>query len=101
MPRVEVELRTGAQTEGRGTFPMPGVVTVVERSGRETQRIVEYVKGHPKNPMSYDEVAKKFLDCARFGRPEWTRAEGLVEIVKNLEGIEDTGKLVSLCAAGM
>ena len=101
MPRVEVELRTGAQTEGRGTFPMPGVVTVVERSGRETQRIVEYVKGHPKNPMSYDEVAKKFLDCAHFGRPEWTRAEDLVEIVKNLEGIEDTGKLVSLCAAGM
>lgn len=101
MPHVEVELRTGSQTDGRGTFPMPGVVTVVERSGRETRRIVEYVKGHPKNAMSYDEVAGKFLDCARFGRPEWTRAEELVEAVRNLEEVDDTGKFVSLCAASI
>ena len=101
MPRVEVELRTGSQADGRGTFPMPGVVTVVERNGREIQRTVEYVKGHPKNPMSYEEVARKFLDCTRFGRPQWTGAEGLVEVVATLENVEDAGKLVSLCAAGM
>jgi 2-methylcitrate dehydratase PrpD len=98
MPQVEVELQTGAQTDGRGTFPMPGIVTVVERSGRETRRTAEYVKGHPKNAMSYDDVARKFLECARFGRPEWTRAEELVELVRTLEDADDTGKLVSLCA---
>jgi len=99
MPRIEVDLQTGSQNDGRGTFPMPGIVTVIERNGRATQRTVEYVKGHPKNPMSYDDVAGKFLDCARFGRPDWTRAEEVVEAVRNLERIDDAGRLVRLCAA--
>ena len=99
MPRIEVDIQTGSQNDGRGTFPMPGIVTVIERNGRATQRTVEYVKGHPKNPMSYDDVAGKFLDCARFGRPDWTRAEEVVEAVRNLERIDDAGRLVRLCAA--
>lgn len=100
-PHIEVELQTSSQADGRGTFPMPGVVTVVERNGRETRRVVEYVKGHPKNAMSYDEVARNFLECARFGRPEWTRAEELVEVVRTLEEVDDTGKFVSLWAASI
>lgn len=100
LPLVEVEYPSGAQTEGRGTFPMPGIVTVVERSGRETRRVVEFVKGHPKNPMSYDELAGKFLACARFGRPQWGGAQELVEAVRSLENLADAGELVSLCAAG-
>jgi 2-methylcitrate dehydratase PrpD len=94
MPRIEIDLQTGAQTDGRGTFPMPGIVTVIERSGRETQRTVEYVKGHPKNPMSYDEVAAKFLACARFGRPGWKGAGQVVEQVRALEEMGDCGALV-------
>jgi 2-methylcitrate dehydratase PrpD len=101
MPQIEVELRTDSQADGRGTFPMPGIVTVVEHNGRETRRTVEYVRGHPKNAMSYDDVAAKFLECARFGRPQWTGAEELVEVVRTLENVDDAGKLVSLCAAGM
>jgi len=99
MQRIDIDLQTGAQTDGRGTFPMPGIVTVIDRNGRETQRTVEYVKGHPKNPMSYDEVAKKFLACARFGRPGWKGAEQVIESVKAIEEIDDCGKLVKLCAA--
>lgn len=98
MPRIEIDLQTGAQTDGRGTFPMPGIVTVVERGGRETQRTVEYVKGHPKHPMSYDEVAEKFLACARFGRPGWRGAEQVIESVRAIEELDDCGKLVRLCA---
>lgn len=99
MPRIEIDLQTGAQTDGRGTFPMPGIVTIVEPSGRETRRTVEYVKGHPKNPMTYDEVAQKFLACARFGRPGWKGAEQVIESVRALEDIGDSGGLVRLCAA--
>lgn len=99
MSRIEVDLRTGSQKDERGTFPMPGIVTVIERNGRATQRTVDYVKGHPKNPMSYDDVAGKFLDCARFGRPDWARAEEVVETVRDLERIEDVARIVRLCAA--
>ena len=99
MARIEVDLRIGSQNDERGTFPMPGIVTVIERNGRATQRTVDYVKGHPKNPMSYEDVAGKFLDCARFGRPDWARAEEVVETVRDLERIEDAGRIVRLCAA--
>jgi 2-methylcitrate dehydratase PrpD len=98
MARIEIDLQTGAQTDGRGTFPMPGIVTVIGRDGRETQRTVEYVKGHPKNPMNYDDVAEKFLACARFGRPGWKDAEQLVERVSAIEKMDDCGELVRLCA---
>ena len=93
-----MNLQAGAQTDGRGTFPMPGIVTVVDRSGRETQRTVEYVKGHPKNPMDYDDVAEKFLACARFGRPGWKDAEQVVERVRAIEKMDDCGTLMRMCA---
>lgn len=98
MPRIEIDLQTGAQTDGRGTFPMPGIVTVIERGGRETQRTVDFVKGHPKNPMDYDDVAEKFLTCARFGRPDWKDAEQVVERVRAIEKMDDCGELLRLCA---
>ncbi len=95
--KVEVEARTESQTEGRGKFPMPGIVTVVERSGRETKRVVEYVKGHPNNPMSFDELAAKFLDCTRHGRPGWSGGEALIERIRSLEALDDAGAIVRQC----
>lgn len=99
LPRVEAELDLSAQGEGRGTFPMPGIVTVRDRRGRSVEKTVVYVKGHPKNPMRYDDVAAKFRLCARLGRPGWKGAEEVIEAVRSLERLDDTSMLAALCAA--
>jgi len=99
LPRVEAELDLSAQGEGRGSFPMPGIVTIRDRAGRSVQKTVVYVKGHPKNAMTYDDVAAKFRECARLGRPGWRGAAAVIEAVRHLERLDDTAVLASLCAA--
>ena len=58
-----------------------------------------YVKGHPKNPMTYDAVAAKFRICDALGRPGWTGAEEVIEAIRSIESLQDTGTLARLCAA--
>lgn len=99
LPRVQAELDLSAQGEGRGTFPMPGIVTIDDRRGRSASKTVTYVKGHPRNPMTYDDVAAKFRVCAQLGRPGWTGADEVIEAVRNLERLGDTARLAQLCAA--
>jgi len=97
--RVEATLDMSAQGEGRGTFPMPGIISITAKDGRRADRTVVYVKGHPKNPMSYDEVAAKFRLCAELGRPGWKGADELIEAVRRIERMDDTGPLAAMCAA--
>jgi len=100
LPRVETILDLEGQGEGRGVFPMPGVVTVKDRSGRMIERRVEFVKGHPKNPMDFDDVAEKFHACASLGMPGWNGADLLIDAVRTIETIEDPGSLLRLCQPG-
>lgn len=99
LPRIDAVLDVAAQGEGRGTFPMPGIVSIRAKDGRTARREVVYVKGHPRNPMSYDEVAAKFRLCAALGRPGWSGAGEVIEAVRRLENMHDAGALARLCAA--
>jgi 2-methylcitrate dehydratase PrpD len=100
LPRIEAVLDLEAQGEGRGVFPMPGVVTVKDRAGRVVERRVEFVKGHPKNPMSFEDVAGKFRLCAGLGQPGWNGADLAIDAVRTLETLDDPGSLVRACLPG-
>lgn len=101
LARIEVDLDLSAQGEGRGTFPMPGIVTLRARNGKSAHARVDYVKGHPKNPMSFDDVAEKFRACAEFGRPGWNGAQAIVDAVRDLERLGDAGQIARLCVQGI
>lgn len=98
MPRIHTDVEVESQGEGRGRFPMPGIVTVIDRSGRKTEGTVEYVKGHPRNPMAFDDVAAKLDECAAYGYPEWKHRDELVDLVRNLERCADVADIARLCA---
>lgn len=98
LPRIEAVLDLDGQGDGRGVFPMPGIVTVVDRSGRSEKRQVEFVKGHPNNPITYNELAEKFRLCAAFGWPGWDGANRVVDTVAMLENVADAGRLLGMCA---
>ncbi len=93
LPRIEVDLDLAEQSERRGTFPMPGVVTITARDGRTAQRRIDYVKGHPNNPVRFEDVAQKFRSCARFARPQWRGVESVVDAVRHLERLEDSAQI--------
>lgn len=95
--RVRVELEVDAQGDGRGVFPMPGDVTIVDRDGRTVRREVRFVTGHPRSPMDYGQVARKFLACAQRAKPGWQAGAVLIREVAALETLADAGRLVSMC----
>lgn len=96
MERIEVDVQPTGDPGARGRFPMPGDVTTRLRGGHSERRIVEYPKGHFRNPMSFDDVATKFLACARFGGLAEGRAREVVGLVRDLEKLDDVGALMPL-----
>lgn len=58
---------------------------------------VEFGKGSPANPMSYDEVAEKFRGCTDFAHWPAERAEKIIELIRNLESLPDVSTLSALC----
>jgi len=76
----------------------PSIVEVGLKDGRRVAKRVDAVKGHPSNPMSFDECAEKFWACAQFAaRPlDISKLEQLVERVRRLEREDDVSDLVRL-----
>jgi 2-methylcitrate dehydratase PrpD len=94
--RVDLRVEPGA---ARGRFPMPGVVQIRTRTGLKVGRTVEYVRGHPSNPMQWPELEAKLRAGAEFGRPGWTGSDALCKLILNLEREADLTRLANLCNA--
>jgi len=79
----------------------PCRVEIKTVDGRSYTRYVEYAKGHPKNPMTMDEIAEKFRQCAQFSaRPfQPARIAQIIESVTNLETIGDVRQIAELMVA--
>jgi 2-methylcitrate dehydratase PrpD len=74
----------------------PDDVDVYTRDGRVFRGCEPYVKGHPQNPMTFDEVVEKFERCAALSaRPLSAKAlDAFVADVRALDSIADVRGLV-------
>jgi len=70
-------------------------VTAKLSSGKVVSKQVDYHKGHPKNPMSDDEVEEKFRRLTRKYLDK-NRAARILDSVWNLEKAKDISKVISL-----
>jgi 2-methylcitrate dehydratase len=70
-------------------------VTVKLSSGKAVSKQVDYHKGHPKNPMSDDEVEEKFQKLTRRILDK-NRARRILDAVWNLEKAKDVSKIISM-----
>ena len=83
--------------EAAGYNKMTTIIDIRLRDGRTISGSADFGKGSPANPMSYDEVAAKFLDCAAFAKWPGERAKAIVSMVRGLEGVKDVRALTALC----
>ena len=60
---------------------------------------IDYGKGSLANPLSEDEVAEKYRDCASFARWPKAKAERAFELVRGLERLDDVRELTACFAA--
>ena len=84
--------------EAAGYNKMTTIIEIKLKDGRLISGRCDVAKGNPANPMSYDEVAAKFLDCTAFAKWPVAKAKATVELVRRLEGAPDLRALTALCA---
>jgi 2-methylcitrate dehydratase PrpD len=73
----------------------PAAVEVVMRDGARRLGRVDFVKGHPRNPMTLAECEEKFRKCAPFSAVplKGEKISGLIEGVRTLERLSDVSIL--------
>jgi 2-methylcitrate dehydratase PrpD len=80
----------------------PSGVEIATTSGQRHWRRVDYPRGNPRNPVSFDEIRSNFLECAaRAARPlPRDRAERARDVIENLESCENVRAITELLSPG-
>ena len=84
--------------EAAGYDKMTTLIDIYLKNGKKISGRGDFGKGSPAIPMTYDEVADKFLGCAEFAKWPILKSKKIIKLVKNLETIRDIrilGKLLS------
>ena len=80
----------------------PARIELKTKDGRHFSKYVEFVKGHPKNKMTWTECVDKFTRCAALSAvplSEGAIAE-VIDQVNNLENVQDVRRIVRLLQKG-
>jgi 2-methylcitrate dehydratase PrpD len=93
-----VHFYTDPEAEKAGYDKMTTILNITLKDGRTISGRSDFGKGSPANPMSFDEVAEKFLGCAAFA--EWPRSktDRVIDLVSKLEDLSDVRGLTALCS---
>jgi 2-methylcitrate dehydratase PrpD len=94
----KVDFGVHPEAEAAGYDKMTTIIEIDLADGRCIKGQADFGKGSPINPMSYDEVADKFRECAEFAGFPADRAEAVVKMVQALDGLKDTRELTALLA---
>jgi 2-methylcitrate dehydratase PrpD len=84
-----IHFDVNAEAEAAGYDKMTSILDIHLKSGRTISGRAEFAKGNPADPMSFDEVAAKFEDCAMFANWSGAKATSLIAAVRKLEEIPD------------
>ncbi len=81
----KIEFAVHPEAEATGYEKMTTIIEIQLAGGRVVSGRAHYGKGSPAHPMSDDEVANKFYECAAWGKLPRLNAEMIVEWVFNLD----------------
>ena len=84
------------EAEAAGYDKMTTILEIALTDGRVIRDRADFGKGSPSNPMSYEEVADKFSECAVYSRWPRRKAEQVIELVRKLEDVKDVRELTEL-----
>lgn len=78
----------------------PGRVEILTRDGRKLEKVGTEIPGSPENPMSWDDIFRKFDDCAAAAvNPlSMDKVERAHDLAINMETVSDATELLRLGA---
>jgi 2-methylcitrate dehydratase PrpD len=85
------------EIEALGFNEMRMTVTITLKDGRRLQGRADMAKGHPKKPMTRDDVRGKFLDCAALVMDKQAAVK-LLDRLENVESVDAVSELTPLLA---
>jgi 2-methylcitrate dehydratase PrpD len=79
-----------------GVSTAPTVMEMVLASGEKLSARVDYIKGHPQNPMDFAGCVAKFKQCASYSVRLLTdqQLEEVIALIGHLEDVEDVRSIV-------
>ena len=89
----KVDFGVHPEAEAAGYDKMTTIIEITLRDGREITGRADFGKGSPADPMSFDEVAGKFRQCAEYAGFGAEKAETVVATVRALETLGDVREL--------
>ncbi len=93
---AKVDFGVHPEAEAAGYDKMTTIIEIELSDGRKIEGRADFGKGSPADPMSYGEVAEKFLGCADFAGHPRDKAEAVIEKVRGLEEVGDITELTAL-----
>jgi 2-methylcitrate dehydratase len=81
----------------------PIILEITTKDKRIYSQRVDFAKGHPKNPMSMDEVVNKFTKCIASSDIALREkdVQNVVDTITNLEKVEDISSIAENLSCGM
>jgi 2-methylcitrate dehydratase PrpD len=92
----KVEFGTHPVAEAAGYDKMTTILEIVLKDGRTLSGQADFGKGSPANPMSYEEVAEKFRECAAFATWPSGKAKQVVDLIARLESVPKVSEITAL-----
>ena len=76
------------------------VVQITLQNGASVERRVTSPLGSPSKPMTWDDIATKFTDCARLARRKLSedRVKSFATLVRGLEEVKDIREILACVA---
>jgi 2-methylcitrate dehydratase PrpD len=96
----KIEFGVHPLAEAAGYEKMTTIIDIDLAGGRTISGRADFGKGSPVNPMSDDELADKFRECAAWGGLPKANAEKIVTLVFGLERVRSIRELTRLLAIG-
>ncbi|MFH1486223.1 MAG: MmgE/PrpD family protein [Chloroflexota bacterium] len=93
----KVKSRLNTELDAHSGRPQ-GKVELKMKDGRVYSHTEEFAYGHPRNPISKDDISRKFADCASHSAQAVTKdnVEGIIQMAGRLETVSDVRQITRL-----
>ena len=91
----KVDFGVHPEAEAAGSDKMTTIVEVQLDDGTVVRGAADFGKGSPANPMSDEELADKFRQCAAWGGLGAEQAKEVLELAWRIDEVDDLGELTS------
>ncbi len=93
---ARVDFHVDPEADAAGFDKMTTLIEVHRTDGSVVCGRADYGKGSPADPMSWDEVAAKFTECAGYGGLDASSIRHVVTTVADLPALDDVRRLTKL-----